>query len=241
MPGLVRDGRGQRPRLAFTSRAERTEGGWRLYGAKTWTTRGTFSHKTFGLFRTDPESAAPQAASPTSWWTSNAEGINGAARSTSSTAMRAFAEVYYDGVFVPDERRARRGGQAAGTSPWRPPGPERGLTLRSPGRFMAPWPNRGWWSWRSATPETTCDALHRRRRGRWLDAKPRPSGSSGWWTASGAFGDGDRRGPRVEHHEAPLVATSTSTSTRPRSTSSAAAPSGWPRPTMTPPSTADVG
>ena len=47
-----------------------------------------------------------------------------------------FAEVFFDDVFVPDDRRARRGEQGwdvamATTSS------ERGLTLRSPGRFIA--------------------------------------------------------------------------------------------------------
>src|SRR5438067_6884652 len=30
-------------------------GGWRLTGQKTWTTRGAFCNRLFGLFRTDPE------------------------------------------------------------------------------------------------------------------------------------------------------------------------------------------
>src|SRR5690606_14894802 len=41
---------------AIRSRAVRdeTEGGWRLTGQKTWTTRGAFCDRLFGLFRTDP-------------------------------------------------------------------------------------------------------------------------------------------------------------------------------------------
>ena len=31
------------------------DGGWRLTGQKTWTTRGAFCTHLFGLFRTDPE------------------------------------------------------------------------------------------------------------------------------------------------------------------------------------------
>ena len=43
------------------SRAVRDEaaGGWRLRGQKTWTTRGAFCDRLFGLFRTDPGRAAP--------------------------------------------------------------------------------------------------------------------------------------------------------------------------------------
>src|SRR5262249_27438250 len=39
------------------SRAVRDDanGGWRLSGQKTWTTRGAFCDRLFGLFRTDPE------------------------------------------------------------------------------------------------------------------------------------------------------------------------------------------
>ena len=42
---------------AIRSRAVRDDaaGGWRLSGQKTWTTRGAFCDRMFGLFRTDPE------------------------------------------------------------------------------------------------------------------------------------------------------------------------------------------
>src|SRR3977135_2222339 len=38
-------------------------GGWRLRGQKTWTTRGAFCDRLFGLFRTDPD--APRHQGPT--------------------------------------------------------------------------------------------------------------------------------------------------------------------------------
>ncbi|HEY3000395.1 MAG TPA: acyl-CoA dehydrogenase family protein, partial [Acidimicrobiales bacterium] len=38
------------------ARATRVDGGWRLDGQKTWTTRGAFCTHLFGLFRTDPGS-----------------------------------------------------------------------------------------------------------------------------------------------------------------------------------------
>ncbi len=43
--------------LAGASRPgpRRVDGGWRLDGQKTWTTRGAFCTHLFGLFRTDPE------------------------------------------------------------------------------------------------------------------------------------------------------------------------------------------
>ena len=48
-----------------------------------------------------------------------------------------FAEVFFDDVFVPDDRRARRASTRAGAVAMATTGSERGLTLRSPGRFLA--------------------------------------------------------------------------------------------------------
>ena len=39
---------------AVRSRGVRTEGGWRLSGQKTWSSRAAFADRGFGLFRTDP-------------------------------------------------------------------------------------------------------------------------------------------------------------------------------------------
>src|SRR5690606_16785282 len=41
---------------AVRSRAVRTDGGWLLSGQKTWSSRATYAHWLFGLFRTDPDS-----------------------------------------------------------------------------------------------------------------------------------------------------------------------------------------
>jgi alkylation response protein AidB-like acyl-CoA dehydrogenase len=119
---------------ALTSRAERVDGGWKLYGQKTWSTRGTFSDKTFGLFRTDPESVRHKGL--TYFMVDlQAEGV--AVRPINKLdGDEGFAEVFYDGVFVPDRDvlgEVDRGWYVAMATT----GPERGLTLRSPGRFMA--------------------------------------------------------------------------------------------------------
>ena len=121
---------------SLTSRAERDEdrGGWRLSGQKTWTTRGAFCTHLFGLFRSDPDSSRHHGLTyflvPL-----DAPGVTvrGFARLDGDEG---FAEVWFDDVFVPDD--AVLGGVGEG---WRvamaTTGSERGLTLRSPGRFTA--------------------------------------------------------------------------------------------------------
>jgi len=137
---------------AVTSRAVRddADGGWRLTGQKTWTTRGAFCTHLFGLFRTDAEAVRHRGFTyflvPL-----DAEGVTvrGFGRLDGDEG---FAEVFCDDVFVPDNpfgapadaaaAAMARGGilgevhqgwsvaMATATS-------ERGLTLRSPGRFQA--------------------------------------------------------------------------------------------------------
>jgi alkylation response protein AidB-like acyl-CoA dehydrogenase len=118
---------------AIASRAVRADGGWRLSGQKTWTTRGAFCTHLFGLFRTDP--AAPRHRGLTYFLVPlDAEGVTvrGFGRLDGDEG---FAEVFFDGVFVPGT--AVLGGVDQG---WRvamaTTSSERGLTLRSPGRFL---------------------------------------------------------------------------------------------------------
>ncbi|GLY24630.1 acyl-CoA dehydrogenase family protein [Micromonospora sp. NBRC 101691] len=120
----------------ITSRAVRDEaaGGWRLTGQKTWTTRGAFCTHLFGLFRTDPDAGRHRGLTyflvPL-----DAPGVTvrGFGRLDGDEG---FAEVFCSDVFVPDD--AVLGGVDQG---WRvamaTTGSERGLTLRSPGRFLA--------------------------------------------------------------------------------------------------------
>jgi alkylation response protein AidB-like acyl-CoA dehydrogenase len=121
---------------SLTSRANRDEerGGWRLSGQKTWTTRGAFCTHLVGLFRSDPSSERHHGLTyflvPL-----DAPGVTvrGFARLDGDEG---FAEVWFDDVFVPDD--AVLGGVGEG---WRvamaTTGSERGLTLRSPGRYTA--------------------------------------------------------------------------------------------------------
>lgn len=115
---------------ALTSRAERADGGWRLHGHKTWSSRAAYATHGFGLFRTsdtrhrgltyfmfplDEVNVRPIA---------QLDGENG------------FAELHFDGLFVPDSMVLGDVGEG-----WRiamaTTSSERGLALRSPGRFTA--------------------------------------------------------------------------------------------------------
>jgi alkylation response protein AidB-like acyl-CoA dehydrogenase len=119
---------------AITSRAVRDDqrGGWQLYGQKTWTTRGAFCTHLFGLFRTDP--AAERHRGLTYLLVDlRAPGVEvrGFDRLDGDEG---FAEVFFDGAFVPDRDvlgDVNRGWSVAMATT----GSERGLTLRSPGRF----------------------------------------------------------------------------------------------------------
>ncbi|MGY1814518.1 acyl-CoA dehydrogenase family protein [Blastococcus sp. SYSU D00820] len=117
------------------SRADRDEdaGGWRLTGQKTWSTRGAFCTHLFGLFRSDPGSTRHQGLTyflvPLD---SPGVTVRGFERLDGDEG---FAEVFFEDVFVPDS--AVLGGVHQG---WKvamaTTGSERGLTLRSPGRFL---------------------------------------------------------------------------------------------------------
>jgi hypothetical protein len=133
------------------SKAVRDEarGGWLLSGQKTWTTRGAFCTHLFGLFRTDPSAERHRGLTyflvplDTPGVT-----VRGFPRLDGDEG---FAEVFFDEAFVPDNGAADGAAGGAGVlgagilgkagEGWRvamaTTGSERGLTLRSPGRFLA--------------------------------------------------------------------------------------------------------
>ena len=123
----------------ISARARRVDGGWRLDGQKTWTTRGAFCTHLFGLFRTDPASERHRGLSyllvplDTPGVT-----VRGFGRLDGDEG---FAEVFFDDAFLADD--ALPGGVLLGDdgAGWKvamaTTGSERGLTLRSPGRFLA--------------------------------------------------------------------------------------------------------
>ncbi|WP_333776753.1 acyl-CoA dehydrogenase family protein [Streptomyces sp. IBSBF 3136] len=120
---------------SLTSRAVRTAGGWLLSGQKTWSSRAAFADRAFGLFRSDPAAPRPHQGLTYLMFDLRAPGVT--VRPIGRLDGRpAFAELFLDEVFVPDEDVIGEPGQG-----WRiamsTAGNERGLTLRSPGRFLA--------------------------------------------------------------------------------------------------------
>jgi alkylation response protein AidB-like acyl-CoA dehydrogenase len=121
---------------ALSSRAVRDErrGGWRLSGQKTWCSRGAFCDSLFGLFRSDPGGERHRGLTyflvPL-----RAEGVTvRAVRRLDGEP--GFAEVFLDDVFVPDRDvlgEVHKGWEVAMATA----SSERGLSLRSPGRFLA--------------------------------------------------------------------------------------------------------
>ncbi|WP_017593975.1 acyl-CoA dehydrogenase family protein [Nocardiopsis potens] len=114
------------------STASRTDGGWLLSGQKIWSSRGPFADRAFGVFRSSGER---HRGLTYVMFPLDAEGVT--VRPIGRLDGKpAFAELFFDGVFVPDADVIGEPGDG-----WRvamsTAGNERGLTLRSPGRFTA--------------------------------------------------------------------------------------------------------
>ncbi|GGP15769.1 acyl-CoA dehydrogenase family protein [Nonomuraea glycinis] len=114
--------------------ATRTGGGWLLNGQKTWSSRAAFADRGFGPFRADPESRRHHGLIYL-MFALDADGVTRRPIGRLD-GKPAFAELFFDDVFVPDRDVIGRPGEG-----WRvamsTTGNERGLTLRSPGRFLA--------------------------------------------------------------------------------------------------------
>ncbi|WP_432179754.1 acyl-CoA dehydrogenase family protein [Streptomyces sp. NBC_00063] len=120
---------------SLKSKAVRTEGGWLLSGQKTWSSRAAFADRAFGIFRTDPDAPKPHQGLTYLMFDLRAPGVT--VRPIGRLDGKpAFAELFLDRVFVPDADVIGEPGNG-----WRiamsTTGNERGLTLRSPGRFLA--------------------------------------------------------------------------------------------------------
>ncbi|MEV4429790.1 acyl-CoA dehydrogenase family protein [Streptomyces sp. NPDC049602] len=120
---------------SLRSTAVRTDGGWLLRGQKTWSSRAAFADRAFGLFRSDPDAGKPHQGLTYLMFPLDADGVT--VRPIGRLDGKpAFAELFLDDVFVADEDVIGAPGQG-----WRvamsTAGNERGLTLRSPGRFTA--------------------------------------------------------------------------------------------------------
>ena len=120
--------------LRSTATRDDERGGWVLNGQKTWSSRASFAHWGFGLFRSDPEAERHHGLTYF-LFPLDAEGIT--VRPIAQLDGEAgFAEVFFEDVFVPDSDVLGAPGDG-----WRvamsTAGNERGLSLRSPGRFCA--------------------------------------------------------------------------------------------------------
>lgn len=116
------------------SSAQRVEGGWALNGQKTWSSRASFADWGFGLFRSDPEAERHRGLTYV-MFPLTAEGVT-VRPIPQLDGEPGFAEIFLDNVFVPDQdvigepNDGWRVAMATSSN-------ERGLSLRSPGRFSA--------------------------------------------------------------------------------------------------------
>ncbi|UDY22274.1 acyl-CoA dehydrogenase family protein [Nocardioides sp. Kera G14] len=120
--------------LRSTARRDEERGGWVLNGQKTWSSRAAYAHWGFGLFRSDPSSTRHHGLTYF-LYPLDAPGLT--VRPIAQLDGEAgFAELFFDDVFVPDSDVLGAPGDG-----WRvamsTAGNERGLSLRSPGRFCA--------------------------------------------------------------------------------------------------------
>ncbi|MFF1374795.1 acyl-CoA dehydrogenase family protein [Streptomyces sp. NPDC058308] len=150
---------------SLRSTARLTDGGWLISGQKAWSSRAAFADRAFGLFRSEPHGSSGEHESGGEHGSGGKHEGGGKHASGQEHAGKphhgltylmfpldapgvtvrpvgrldgkpAFAELFLDDVFVPDEDVIGEPGQG-----WRiamsTTGNERGLTLRSPGRFLA--------------------------------------------------------------------------------------------------------
>ncbi len=119
---------------SLRSTATKVEGGWKLNGQKTWCTRASFCDYMYGLFRSNPD--LPRHKGLTYFMvplTADGVTVRGFDRLDGDEG---FAEVFLEDVFVPDRDilgEVDKGWYVAMSTT----NSERGLSLRSPGRFIA--------------------------------------------------------------------------------------------------------
>ncbi|BBZ57353.1 MULTISPECIES: acyl-CoA dehydrogenase family protein [Mycolicibacterium] len=120
---------------SLRSTATKVEGGWKLNGQKIWSSRAPFGERGFGLFRSDPEAQRHKGLTYF-MFDLKAEGIT--VRPIAQLGGETgFGEIFLDDVFVPDDDVI---GQVHGgwTAAMSTSSNERGMSLRSPARFVAP-------------------------------------------------------------------------------------------------------
>lgn len=119
---------------SLRSPARKVDGGWRLSGQKIWSSRAPFADRAFGLWRSDPESQRHQGLTYF-MFDLKSEGVT-VRPIPQLDGDAGFAEIFLDDVFVPDEDvigAVHDGWRVAMSTSSN----ERGMSLRSPGRFLA--------------------------------------------------------------------------------------------------------
>ncbi|AEF39394.1 acyl-CoA dehydrogenase family protein [Hoyosella subflava] len=118
---------------SLRSTATRADGGWLLNGQKTWSSRAAFAEAAFGLFRSDRDSERHKGLIYV-MFDLHAAGVE-VRPIPQLDGETGFAEIFLDNVFVPDRDVIGAPGDG-----WRvamtTANNERGLSLRSPGRFL---------------------------------------------------------------------------------------------------------
>ena len=120
---------------SLRSTATKTDGGWKLNGQKIWSSRAVFGDRAFGLFRSDPELGRHKGLTYF-MFDLKADGVTVRPIAQLGGAT-GFGEVFLDDVFVPDDDvigGVHDGWRAAMSTSSN----ERGMSLRSPARFLAP-------------------------------------------------------------------------------------------------------
>ncbi|MCX2963445.1 acyl-CoA dehydrogenase family protein [Gordonia sp. NPDC062954] len=126
---------------SLRSTATRTDGGWLLNGQKTWSSRSSFADWAFGLFRTDKEAQRHRGLT---YFMFDLRSPGVTVRPIAQLdGEPGFAELFLEDVFVPDDPADPGGSGVIGAvdNGWKvamsTAANERGLSLRSPGRFLA--------------------------------------------------------------------------------------------------------
>ncbi len=120
---------------SLRSTATRADGGWILNGQKIWSSRAPFGDRAFGLFRSDPAAQRHRGLTYL-MFDLKADGVT--VRPIEQLGGETgFGEIFLDDVFVPDcdvIGAVNDGWRAAMSTASN----ERGMSLRSPARFVAP-------------------------------------------------------------------------------------------------------
>jgi alkylation response protein AidB-like acyl-CoA dehydrogenase len=119
---------------SLRSTATQTDGGWLLNGQKIWSSRAPFAERGFGLFRSDPGAERHNGLTYFMFdLKANGVTVRPIVQLGGDTG---FGEIFLDDVFVPDEDvigTPHDGWRAAMSTSSN----ERGMSLRSPARFLA--------------------------------------------------------------------------------------------------------